>query len=120
MFWMLGFCFCLWLLWRMHMHHEARVRERQRRCFHRYEAQQTLRVSSTHPLVGHKTGARFLVKHCRDCGLQTHRYKRLQPWDEYQREYAQESRDRAVEWAARKAAHDAELAAKRNAPLSGA
>lgn len=113
-------CLGLLYLWSHHhaQEHKAKILERQERCPHPPEAQQTIRVNSIltmNPNLLHAVlpGRRWLVKHCRACNKQRMMYRpTLQPWDEFKAEYDQETLDRQAQYEARKAAHKADEANK--------
>jgi len=88
--------------------------ERESRCPHKPEWQDTVRVNNimTHnPALLHRVlpGRRWLIKRCRGCGRDRNMYApTLQPWAEYVREFDQETIDRAYQYQARFQLHMAE------------
>ncbi len=85
-------------------------------CEHPPEAQETMRVNSIitmNPALIHRVipGRRHLKKSCRNCGEQWHMYApTLQPFDDFVREFDQETIDRAAQLQARTQAHIREKA----------
>lgn len=88
----------------------AALRERREAsCPHMPEWQESIRIN-THPLGRVVPSRRMLVKHCRGCGRQRPIYRSLQSWDAYVAEFRQETRDRTVEFCARRRIHQSERA----------
>lgn len=103
------------LAWWVHQR-EQETKRRQEHCVHPPEQQKTIRVNNImHPGAMHLVipGRRWVKKHCIACGWQRSLYSpTLQPYDEFLKEYDQETIDREAQWHARTQAHFAELEAK--------